>query len=244
MTRLALAAFFAAIPLCAAAAPPDTAKAAVLYREGKFEEAGQVYYAVAAAQPGNPYAHYNLGNTYFKASRLGRAIASYQRAYRLLPRDADIRYNLALALKLSGQTLTPAGVPDALYRAYYSLSSAELAGLFWLFVWLLSAAGLAAAFAKEPRPAARKTLAVSAMLAALFGGWALARAASGYSSPGVVVDGTAELRGGPGDNFNASATVPEGRMVDIIQTGGDWREISVRAENIKGWVRKPSVEPL
>jgi len=239
------AAFAFTFAFCAAAlAQGDRAKADSLYREGKFEQAIPLYAALVQEEPQNPWLHYNLGNGYFKTNRLGRAIVSYQRAYRLLPRDSDIRYNLSLALKRSGQTLTPVGIPDALYTVYNFLSRTELTGLFWIFLWLACLSGAFIAIAKEPPSALRKLLALSAIIAAVCGGWSLARMGSDYNNPGVAVDGVMEVRGGPGDNFAASATVPEGHIVEIIQTKEDWLEISVRADAVKGWIKKSSVEPL
>ena len=41
--------------------------------------------------------YYNLANAYFKVGRYGKAILYYNRALRLAPGDADIRYNLDVA---------------------------------------------------------------------------------------------------------------------------------------------------
>lgn len=40
---------------------------------------------------------YNLGNAYFKAGELGRAVLNYNRAQKLMPYDKDVTYNLAVA---------------------------------------------------------------------------------------------------------------------------------------------------
>ena len=43
------------------------------------------------------FANYNLANAYFKVGRYGKAILYYNRALRLAPGDAEIRYNLDVA---------------------------------------------------------------------------------------------------------------------------------------------------
>src|ERR1700733_7161037 len=76
-------------------------KADEFYQKGQYEQAIGAYQALLKESPENPYLHYNLANAYLKGANnasLGRAIAEYCRAYQLLPRDPDIRYNLEFAL--------------------------------------------------------------------------------------------------------------------------------------------------
>jgi tetratricopeptide (TPR) repeat protein len=252
MRKFSCLAFFA-LALAAAqnvAAQPqtapqsDAAKADSFYRDGKFDEAAPIYAQLAKADPDNPWFHYNLGNSYYKTNKLGLAIASYMRAYRLLPRNGDIRYNLALALKRSGQTLVPQGMPETVHRLYYLFSDVELQGLFWLALWLACLAGAAFALIKQAKPVSLRVAAISAAFTLLFGGWWFLRAENDYSSPAVAIDSVTEIRSGPGPTFNTSATMPEGHIVEIIDSKEDWYEISIRAEGIKGWVLKTSVAPI
>jgi len=241
---------FLLLPAAAFAAPPvpqpsgDKARADALYRGGKFDEAIGAYLKLAAENPHNPWLHYNLGNAYYKTGKLGRAVASYRRAWKLLPRNGDIRYNLSLALRRSGQTLVPPGVPEALHETYYLFSAAELAGIFWLALWLGCLSGVALIFMREPPAWLRKSAGVFAALALLGGAWLLLRLSSEYSNEGIAVDGILEVRGGPGDNFGTAATVPEGHSVEILDYKEDWCEVAIRGEGLKGWVRKNSVERL
>ncbi|MCX5796349.1 MAG: SH3 domain-containing protein [Elusimicrobia bacterium] len=54
----------------------------------------------------------------------------------------------------------------------------------------------------------------------------------------------AELRSGPGENFNVSFTVPEGRRVQILGSDGAWVELGVLKEGVKGWLPAAAVEEL
>ena len=239
---IALFALLAALP--ARAQQADAGKADAFYREGKFEEAAPLYAQLAKAEPDNPWFHYNLGNSYYKTNKLGRAIASYWRAYRLLPRNSDIRYNLSLALKRSGQTLVPQGMPETVHRLYYLFSGPELSGLFFLSLWIACLAGAALALVKKARPLLGRIAVIATIFSALSGGWWLIRTESDYTSPAIAVDGIIEVRSGPGEKFNTSATVPEGHIVEIMDTKEDWDEISIQAEGIKGWVLKTALEPI
>ena len=95
MIVLALLSTLLALP--AAAAPYDDAKAA--YDAGNFDQAASAFEALVAAHPGDSALRYDLGNAWLKAGKLGRASASYQRAFDLDPRDGDGRHNLDFALQ-------------------------------------------------------------------------------------------------------------------------------------------------
>ena len=75
--------------------------------EGTFQESefaadlNKVVNGTAPPEYQDPSLFYNLGNTYFKAGELGRAILFYQKAKQLLPRDSDIKKNLAYAESLT-----------------------------------------------------------------------------------------------------------------------------------------------
>ncbi|MBR4592073.1 MAG: tetratricopeptide repeat protein, partial [Elusimicrobiaceae bacterium] len=107
-----------------------------LYRQGKFSAALSTYEQILKTHPNDPFVYYNIGNCYFKMGSKGLAAANFYRAFRLAPRDEDIRHNLALALASGGEKLVPSGVPEALHKAFFSLSYAELKGLTYLLLWL------------------------------------------------------------------------------------------------------------
>lgn len=73
-----------------------------LYRQNKFEEAGQQYLN-AAANNGDvekqAKAMYNMGNALLKAEKYQESVEAYKKALRLNPDDEDARYNLSYALQ-------------------------------------------------------------------------------------------------------------------------------------------------
>jgi tetratricopeptide (TPR) repeat protein len=72
-------------------------KANQAYKEGRFQEAVNGYCRLIESGHENGELFYNLGNTYFRLDQLGRAILNYERARLLIPRDADLNFNLGLA---------------------------------------------------------------------------------------------------------------------------------------------------
>lgn len=214
------------------------------YDARDYHGAAGAYAKLVEQDPRNAALHYDLGNALFKEGRLGPAIASYQRAFDILPRDQDIRYNLDFALKKAGEELVPSGVPPLVFTAFTLLSERELAGLHWLGCWAaLLLAGLIL-LRPQKRPALLPWTATAALFWAFWGGWWLSRRTLEAGARGVIIRPTAEIRGGPGDNFNVSFTAPEGRRVQILSGSGGWLEIGVLKEGARGWLRAEAVEKI
>jgi SH3-like domain-containing protein len=76
------------------------------------------------------------------------------------------------------------------------------------------------------------------------GSWWLALRGVPAPRRGVIVTASAEIRSGPGDNFNVSFTAPEGRRVQILGTDGEWLEIGLPKDGVKGWIQAASVEEI
>ncbi len=233
----------AALALPAAAAPYADAKAA--YDAGDYDRAAVAFEALVAADPGDPALHYDLGNALLKSGKLGRASASYQRAFDLDPRDGDGRHNLDFVLKRSGEELAPPGIPAPAFAAFTALSARELAGLHWLAAWAaMILAGLSLLGSAQRREALRDWLLGAAAAWALFGLWWAGLRAVLPAGRAVIVAGRAELRNGPGEKFTVGYTAPEGRRVRVLSESGEWLEVGLLKEGVKGWILAASVEKL
>ena len=225
---------------CSASFGQPGAETQKKYDGGDYNGAAGDYSLQIQKQPLNASLHYNLGNAELRAGRLGLAIASYQRAFDILPRDSDIRYNLNFALKRAGEELVAPGVPPPLFTIFYLMSERELAGLHWLACWAVL---LLASFFLVRRQRGGLVL-TSLILWACFGGWWLARSSLEPSERGVIIRPTAEIRSGPGQNFSVGFTAPEGRRVHILSQSADWLEIGILREGAKGWLPVDAVERI
>ncbi len=67
------------------------------YQNGNFKEAAKDFEKIAAKGIKTGQLYYNMGNCYFKAGDIGRAILWYERAKKLIPNDPDLKFNLAYA---------------------------------------------------------------------------------------------------------------------------------------------------
>ncbi len=84
-----------------------------LYKQGKYEEASQIFDALSSGNPDQEQwsrSRFNLGNSLFKEDKLEESIETYKSILRNNPNDEETRYNLSVALrKLRQQNQPPSG---------------------------------------------------------------------------------------------------------------------------------------
>lgn len=211
-----------------------------LYRQGKFSAALQEYETALKDYPNDPFLYYNIGNCYFKMGSRGLAVANYYRAFRLAPRDKDIRHNLALTLEASGEKLVPAGVPVILHKAFFSLSSAELKGLVYVLFWAVCICVIICLLRRRWSVAFTVVCVIWLMSA----GWLYFRLQQDNENCAVIAVPVAEIRSGPGTNFPASANIGQGHLVTILDDKDSWYEVVVSSQGLKGWIDKNALEKI
>lgn len=219
--------------------------AADLYTRGDYMAAAQMYEEEAKEEPSNPYILYNLGNSYFKAGDSDMAIINYYRAFRLLPRDKDIKANLEFALKTTAQNLKADDIPQVVFDAFYFLSFKELRGILFLTGWAF-AIFFVIFMTGYKKQAFKTALFYTVGFTALFGLWYMARLPSETKPLAVTTVARAEVRSGPGDNFPVSISVPRAHIVTVKDTKGQWANITVEGSGAagEGWVLKKSIEEI
>lgn len=226
---------------CSAVRAQDTLQQAEeAYRQGKFSAALGMYEEELKNRPNDPYLYYNIGNCYFKIGSKGLAAANYYRAFKLAPRDADIRHNLSLALASGGEKFIPAGMPQALHKAFFALSYNELKGLFFLLLWLCCTLGSVWLVKRQYG----RVLVLCAVTFLLCGGWLWWRYTLETEPLAVVAAPSAEIRSGPDTNFPASASAAQGHLLLVVDEKDAWYEVIVKSQGLKGWVEKNAVERI
>ena len=214
--------------------------AEALYREGKFSQALNLYEQTLKNHPNDPFVYYNIGNCYFKMGSRGLATANYYRAFKLAPRDPDIRRNLSLIRTACGERLVPTGIPEIVHRAYFSLSLAELTGLLYALFWLCC---LSVCVWLLKRKGSKITGALILITLLVFGWWST-RQKWENQSLAVIASPVAEVRSGPGTNFPASASITQGHLLSVEDSKDNWYEVVIKSQGLKGWVEKSAVEKI
>lgn len=237
MSPLALA-----LALSVAAGDPAArfAEANARLEAGDAEAAARLYEALLADGLESPALHANLGAARLRAGRRGAAVASFERALRLDPRDEGARADLALARgRGAGQAERPflsrvvERTPDAWAAAAFAAP--------WSALFLLLALGRRAR--GRARALLRLGAALAALLAALGAALLAGRAAERRAAVAIVVAAEAPLRDGPEEALRPSLRLPEGTAVRLLEARGGAARVRL-ATGAEGWVRAADLEPL
>jgi len=99
------------------------------YENKDYEGAVSFYEGLVNANQVSAEVFYNLGNSFFKLKKIGKAILNYERALRLAPRDRDARSNLKLARSMTADKINAPErgfVLDAILFLYDRMTLNEL----------------------------------------------------------------------------------------------------------------------
>lgn len=237
---VALGALSGSVPL--SAQQEIVARGNQAYQEGSYVEAVEAYEAVMEAGFTSAGLEYNLGNAYFKAGELGRAILHWERALKLAPGDEDARANLELARSLTVDSVEP--MPRFWLVSVISwwvglLPRGWLLGVVALG-WLGLTGGIVVRIlgrAGWVRPAGRWAAVGGTAMLVLFGPSLLVRTTGlGLPERAVVLADQVQVRSAPSSDEDATLfEIHEGTRVKVDQRAGEWVEI-VLDDGKVGWV--------
>lgn len=209
-----------------------------LYAQSKFTEAAAAYQKLIEAGPVSAALYFNLGNAHFKSSQIGRAVAAYQQASALAPRDPDIRANLQFARnQVQGPTVRAGVLPRALRK----LSLNEWAVLCAVALW----ATFALLAVRQFKPALKPVLRTWTWLAAA-GTFLLAviTAAAFTTNPArhmvVVTSNDTAVRSSPFDESPSVFAVNDGAELRVTDRKDGWLQITDDTHRF-GWLKRDAV---
>ena len=247
-----LVAALLSLPLGAQAAesyPDSLWKAGVeAYTAGDWDRALADWNDVAATGLRSKELYYNLGNAYFKNGETARAILNYERASRLDPSDADVRYNLEFARSLTQDRIDE--VPEFILKTWirkmgYLLSSNAWAVLS--LVLLALALALVLLFLLGPSAGARRAgffAGIAALLLALMG-WGFARSqkagAERHDSAIVLRPVTSVTSSPSADAAKSLFILHEGTKVKVLDVVSGYTDIEL-SDGRRGWLPSADIE--
>jgi tetratricopeptide (TPR) repeat protein len=214
------------------------------YLSGDFGAAAHGYQELLADGWESPALYVNLGNAQFRIGRRGLAAASYSRALKLDPGDADARANLDLVRSLNVDQVVGAEARPLAVRALDRVPDGWAVGAFVL-AWLVLWGGLAGR--RFAVAGLRQGLAVAAFAAAIVavgGGAVLAGKAAARGTPtAVIVAVTAPVREGAEAALRPTFELHEGTEVRVLEVRAGF--VRVRLGNgLEGWVAAQDLEPV
>jgi hypothetical protein len=211
------------------------------------EAAQQFEYLVQEEGIRNGQLFYTLGNSWFMANDMGRAILNYRRAKQYLPGNADVQHNLASALELRTD-LIPPKEPNPLVAkllGWHLNSSTTLRWWLFAFCWLLF---WSACFwtSRTTKKEARITAAVTGVLSAILLASLLADTImTRRAHPGVIVSKEVLARKGDGNMYAPAFLEPlhSGSEFRLLEERTDWWHIQL-ADGQSCWIPASSAETV
>ncbi len=213
-----------------------------LYLKGDYEAAAKKYRKLSLLEP-TAESFYNLGDAYYKTKKLGRAIAAYEKASLISPRDQDIRKNLRFL-----KTLIQSKIPDTRpwifreiekYVSFITFLEWQIiilgiisVSLLWMIVLLI--------FGRNPfRSWVLQGLIILFIMAGLGAG--LRYYFSVYYKYGIVIRQDSEARYGASKDEKVVFRLPEGLKIRILEERGSWLRIQLTNKDT-GWILKDDLE--
>ena len=230
-----------------AAESPNTVffRANTFYAEEHYAEAAAQYEEILAAGLESGNVHFNLGNAYFKAGDVGRAILSYERARRLIPGDPDLIANLGYARSLAGTTDEPSVWARLLFPFADRFSSdgllATASVLYTLVMGLLILARLVPASTRPGRVAATVGAAALAVLLPSVAHRLLTVDLPTYAV--VVAKEDATVRFEPSAGGTAHYQTKPGSVLRIVTQREGWAQVA-RDDGRRGWIEQSALATL
>ncbi len=206
-----------------------------LYEQGKFSEAADAYSRIVASGRSSPAVYFNLGNAFFKAGQMGRAILAYRQARAMAPRDPDVLANLQYARnQVQGPSQSVTFLDRLLGKLSFNEWTVASAASMWLWFLLL--------MLRELRPAFRGALrgwttAAGALSLLLCGCLAINYYRLHFQPTAVVIASDAPLHQSPYPESAAPITLHDGAEVLVLDRKGDWLQVDADRRRT-GWISK------
>lgn len=221
------------------------------YRNNDFKKSIEIYEGIVAEgiaeDRESAQIYYNLGNAYFRDSRLGKAILNYERALMLDPGDSDIRHNLRFAGSRTEDRIEEVG---SLFLTNWingirNMLSSDMWGTAGIVFFLLFLVCLTL-FLFVRLLWIRKTAFYSGIVFFVFMIIANIFAFNQKREQiqrtyAIVIVGAASVNASPDENSNVLFELHEGTKVKIRNSDGNWYEIEI-ANGSVGWTPKQKVE--
>ncbi len=213
------------------------------YKENRYQQAIDGYLELLGRDYVNGHVYYNLANAYVRSGQLGKAILNYERAKVLIPRDADLKFNLRYALDERQDAIS--STPNFLRQAFFWLEDLTFDELLWSFgvlnimFWGILVMRLFA------RPEWTYYLLIIMMIC-----WSVVGVSLGMKWHQQVIDIRAviladevEVLAGPDSNDTILFKLHEGTVIHRERIEDGWSLIRL-SENKRGWIKSADIEAI
>ena len=217
------------------------------YENEDYEHAVSFYEALVEMDKVSPEVFYNLGNSFFKLKKIGRAIVNYERASRLAPRDKDIALNLRLAKSLTTDKIE---MPDTGFIVnifllpYNKMNIDELTIFLLILYFAIVILLIFYIFFVAKRTTIFYTGGAVLVIFLIFTIFLVSKIRYEiFVDHAVVISDKTDVRSGPKDDYLLQFTLHEGTEVRVVEERQGWYEVEL-SRDLRGWLPKDSVEVI
>ncbi len=220
------------------------------YTDGNFSQALRDWEGVRETGLTSRELFYNLGNAYFKTGELGPAILWYERALRLDPSDADVRYNLEFARSQTQDKIEE--VPEIFFEQWGHAMCYLLPSDTWAVMGLVAFALLVACVLLYllGSTSGRRRLGFFAGIACLvmaFLGWDFAqwqRQEALRQDMAIVLRPVSSVKSSPSEGSAKDLFIlHEGTRVKVLDNVSGYSQIEL-ADGRQGWLPTADMEVI
>jgi tetratricopeptide (TPR) repeat protein len=210
------------------------------YREEKYDAAIRDYEQLISSGLRSANVFYNLGNAYLRTGSKGKAILYYERAFRMHPRDADIRSNLDFARTLvegSSGEYSGRWYERVFFflRGFLSTDGTTLL-VSILYFTIMIFLTLSVPFKVQRKlfyyPASVLCILLIVVLPSFFNGIY----ESEFQKKAVIMVKETDVRFEPNDDATVHFRLHEGAVIQITRSQEDWYQIR-RYDGKMGWLK-------
>ncbi|MBD3184550.1 tetratricopeptide repeat protein [Candidatus Poribacteria bacterium] len=211
-----------------------------LYKQEKYDEAVNEYQSLVDLGYKGANLYYNLGNAYLKIGEKGKAVLYYEKAFRLRPRDADVRANLNFAKALVE------GNENQYIRPWYSkfflflkgfLSSDEMAYMVSVLYFMGIIAVISGIFIRSRKKLFFYVAGVFCiLLVIILPSFIGSIYETEFQDKAVIMVDSADVRFEPNDDATVHFKVREGSVIQIMKSQGQWNQVK-RYDGKMGWLK-------
>jgi tetratricopeptide (TPR) repeat protein len=218
------------------------------YVEGRWDDAVAGYDMISSMGLESAALYCNLGDAYFKAGNMSKAILNYERALKIDPSYEDARYNLELTSGMIQDRIDP--VPEFILKVWTKDVCWLMDSDGWAVTFLVLLAmtlAMALLFVLSPSAGGRRAgfftgiaLLLLAVAALSFSVWQK----NDYmkTDSAIVMRPVASVKSSPSSEASQDLFVlHEGTKVNVLDHVGTWSNIEL-ADGRQGWIRTSDVE--
>ena len=224
-------------------------KANDAYSISEYNNALTLYETIENSNKVSAPLYYNMGNTYFKLNKKGKAILYFEKALKLDPSNNDIKKNLELARLRTVDKIDviPEFILTTLLKNVRNSLSSDMWAVTTVFLLIVTIL-LLLLYKFAPSSRARKFSFAGAILVFLFFIVSFIfslqlRNIAIESDYAIISSVSSSVKSAPNTSESSLFILHEGTKVEVLETVGTWSKIEL-SDGRQGWMEKQDYQVI